>query len=326
MHDPIRENGWAFALIMLFAAMWLGPLMTMMGRDMFRRRKQETMTNPDPQNDVPMDPDRLERLRRDAVIADPGYGNSALDDDPQAAARKAAMAMHEKPMLYASPDDKETVARWEREGIDPSAVTTTLPATVSIGSAVVPSPMIQAGRTECPYCKGRGYVPGINDLLNESLALLGDSGDDVVRAFYSRLFVAAPNLRAIFPGDPTQGDLGTDHKGARQRELLLSALAALADLYDPADSDKMDRLDSALKRFGRTHASFDRKDGTVRGATIEEYAAVKDALFTTLIRTAQDEWKAEYSEAWGQAYDYAAGVMIAEQYRSGFTAPRFARA
>ena len=169
-------------------------------------------------------------------------------------------------------------------------------------------------------------MPGINDLLTESVALLGDQGDEVVRMFYSSLLRAHPQLMTLFPGDPTQGDFGSDHKGAKQREKLLDALISLANLYDPGDPKKMAHLDQALESFGRRHASFVRQDGTLKGATLEEYAAVKEALFTTLIAAAADKWRPEYTEAWSQAYDYATAVMLAEQFRSGFTAPRFPRA
>lgn len=191
--------------------------------------------------------------------------------------------------------------------------------------APVPAPIVQASRVECEHCKGRGFVPGINDLLQESIALLGDGGDDVIRSFYVELFRRDPDLAALFPGNPTQGDFGTDHKGAVQRDKLLKALGALAQLYDPGDPDKMEHLDNALATYGRTHASFVRKDGTIKGATWEEYAAVKESLFTTLIRVAAEHWRPEYSAAWSQAYDYAAGVMLVEQFRSGFVAPRFPR-
>lgn len=192
-------------------------------------------------------------------------------------------------------------------------------------SARVPKPMVSQNREPCEHCGGRGFMPSVSDYLRESIQLLGDQGDEVVRAFYVALFRAAPETAKLFPGDPTQGELGTDHRGARQRELLLSALASLADLYDPDDPDKMKRLDTALGSFGRKHAAFARPDGTVKGATWEEYGAVKDALFQTLVRAAGEKWRPEYAEAWSQAYDYAAAVMVAEQYRSGFSAPRFPR-
>jgi hemoglobin-like flavoprotein len=192
-------------------------------------------------------------------------------------------------------------------------------------AAKVPTMPVPIARVECEHCGGTGYMPGINDMLNESAGLIGDHGDEVVRLFYGVLLRAAPDLLALFPGDPRAGEFGTDHRGADQREKLLRALVALADLYDPSIPAKMDRLDMALRQFGRSHAAFARPDGTARAATLEEYAAVKEALFTTLARFAQDQWKPEYTAAWSQAYDYAAGVMIAEQYRSGFSAARFPR-
>jgi hemoglobin-like flavoprotein len=134
-------------------------------------------------------------------------------------------------------------------------------------------------------------MPGISDYLRESIALLGDQGDAVVRQFYTTLFRSAPDLVSLFPGNPTEGDLGADHKGARQRELLLAALVALSDLYDPDDADRMQRLDTALGSFGRKHASFARPNGTIQGATLDEYKAVKDALFATLVSAAGNAWR-----------------------------------
>lgn len=192
--------------------------------------------------------------------------------------------------------------------------------------AKVPEPMVHNERRPCRHCQGTGHMPSISDFLRESVGLLGDQGDDVIRAFYQSLFRMDPDLAALFPGNPAEGDLGTDHRGAQQRERLLGAVIALADLYDPADPDKMGKLDTALASFGRSHSAFARPDGTVRGASWEEYAAVKTALFGTLVRAAGAAWTPEHTAAWSQAYDYAAAVMLAEQYRSGFTSPRFPRA
>lgn len=211
--------------------------------------------------------------------------------------------------------------RWQAEGI-PSA-----PAGRArlAARAAVPRAVVSQHREACVHCQGSGFMPSVNDYLRESIGLLGDRGDEVVRTFYTALFRSAPDLARLFPGDPREGNLGTDHKGAKQREKLLAALAALSDLYDPDDADRMARLDTALKSFGRSHAAFARPDGTIKGATWEEYAAVKEALFATLVQAAGNAWKAEYTESWSQAYDYAAAVMLTEQYRSGFAAPRFPR-
>lgn len=230
-----------------------------------------------------------------------------------------------KPDVQA--DDVQT-QQWAREGIPP-VTEPRMVAPVHLGRAKLPPLTVPSARAECPHCEGRGYVPSINDLLRESAALLTgnepEAADSVIRDFYVALFREAPTLVAIFPGDPTQGDFGSTTRGAKQRELLLDALAGLSELYDPSNPARMEQLDGALKRFGRAHAAFARPDGTVSGATLEEYKAVKDALLATLIRACGEKWRPEYGVAWNRAYDYAAAAMLVEQHRSGFTAPRYVR-
>lgn len=262
------------------------------------------------------------------------------DSSSRLAAWSPQMDEQLKPAEPAGPDDETREQRWAREGIevsgqsaarsyasgDPITVAGPIPRMAMQGVAAVPRPVVSQHRTVCEHCQGSGFMPGISDYLRESIALVGDQGDEVIRHFYERLFTAAPDLVKLFPGDPTKGDLGTDHKGAKQREKLLAAIVALSDLYDPDDPEKMKRLDNALRSFGRSHAAFSRGDGTVKGADWEEYAAVKEALFATLVSAAGNSWKSEYTESWSQAYDYAAAVMLAEQHRSGFSLPRFPRA
>lgn len=189
------------------------------------------------------------------------------------------------------------------------------------GTAPVAAPPVRQTRELCEHCNGSGYMPSISDYLRESVALVGASGDEIVKAFYAELLGVAPDLAGLFPPDLLTTD---ETKG--QRDKLLKALVALSDLYDPDDPAKMAKLDTALSSFGRSHAAFARPDGTVKGATWEEYAAVKTVLFATLVAAAGSAWMPEYTESWSQAYDYAAAVMVAEQYRSGFTSPRFPRA
>lgn len=298
--EPMRDNPYALGLMIVILLGWAGPLMFMMGRDMWRRKRETKMTD---------EPQPVEKL---------GHEQELSDDLPVALPITAGPNR----VLDIEPDAEHR--RWEAEAmIDRTEV-------LSFGGAradvAVPAPLVSNSRIDCEHCGGRGFVPGINDLLKDSVALIAPTGDEVVRMFYLALFSTAPDLVSLFPGNPTQGDLGTDHRGAKQREKLLAALVALANLYDPADAEKMTHLDQALGQFGRSHAAFVRKDGTIRGATLDEYAAVKDALFTTLVRFAGEHWRPEYTEAWSQAYDYAAAVMLTEQFRSGFTAPRFARA
>jgi hemoglobin-like flavoprotein len=304
---------------------------------LIRRRRQETGVTeeqkPAEQLEVP-DPDEGSHRQSLApaaqrVRSEPGPWDSPTVTDHGPIRRedtttRLAAWTPEMDKVREIPDPADTMAR--EVPIRQTPFPPRMAMAGPIGRSAVPRPMVSQTREACPHCQGAGYMPNVNDYLRESVALLGDQGDAVIRTFYVQLFRSAPEVAALFPGDPTKGDLGSDHKGAQQREKLLAAIVALSDLYDPEDPDKMERLDRALGSFGRSHASFVRKDGTIRGANWEEYAAVKEALFSTLVTAAAEAWKAEYTEAWSQAYDYAAAVMIAEQHRSGFSAPRFPRA
>lgn len=178
----------------------------------------------------------------------------------------------------------------------------------------------RAVRVDCPTCGGHGYVTRtLNELLRESLALLADA-DGVVREFYRRLLDAAPDLAGLFPPDL----LGEDTIRG-QRDKLLHALMALAKMYNPADADGMKQLETALRSFGRSHAAFARPDGTTRGATPEEYLAVKTVLFGTLADAAGSAWLPAYTTAWSEAYDHAMIIMLHEQLTAGMTMPRYPR-
>lgn len=311
-NDPMSSNPWALGMLVVILA---GLFAALEGayriKRMFRRRergKAMNVASPDP-------------IRPDEVRT---YDASHQADEQPTVADHGGEAevTQERPYGLVSTDDGQF---YPVEPVADQPAFTPEPPRMA-ASAAVPRQMVPMLREPCPHCEGTGYVSGINDYLRESIALVGDHGDEIVRRFYTVLFRSAPDLAALFPGNPAEGDLGTDHRGADQRERLLAALIALSDLYDPGNGDKMAKLDTALGAFGRSHAAFVRKDGTIQGATIEEYAAVKDALFQVLITFAGAAWKAEYSAAWSQAYDYAAAVMLAEQFRSGFAAPRFPRA
>jgi hemoglobin-like flavoprotein len=274
------------------------------------------------------------------------YGRSGdevqvVTREPGEESRRLATLMQTDPRLIADPlgapielpverltDDQGRALRDIRDGeygevvlAGPQPGRNILAGAPVTASAPVPAPIVRVERETCPHCEGTGYMPSISDNLRASIALVGDSGAEIVKAFYAELLSVAPGLADLFPAD-----LLTTDATKGQRDKLLKALIALSDLYDPADTDKMARLDTALKSFGRSHAAFARPDGTVRGATWEEYAAVKEVLFRTLVAAAGTGWRAEWTESWSQAYDYAAAVMLTEQYRSGFSAPRFPRA
>lgn len=176
-------------------------------------------------------------------------------------------------------------------------------------------------RADCPHCRGTGKTLTTSDLLRESVALIGDHGDDVVREFYGRLLDAAPGLAELFPADLLAEDAA---KG--QRDKLLQALVALAKLYDPENAEQMTILDAHLVAFGRSHGAFYRtSEGVTRGATLDEYQAVKSILFGTLHDFGRESWLREYDTAWSAAYDYAAGAMLFHGMRSPIKSARYAR-
>jgi hemoglobin-like flavoprotein len=362
-NDPMRENPWALGmLVLILVAIFAAFEATYRVKQKIRRRKQETsMTESKPGDREnwptnPTDDDATEIVRFGGQFA----------EDKQAAADAIAVSRTAEPEdgeeaahVAAAEDEGEETGRLNRlMRTDPRLIRDPLGAPISptspdpipfrpvdiprgddelaglqpgrnilagdtvTATAPVPAPLVRAERETCEHCGGTGYVPSISDYLRESIALVGGSGDQIIRAFYSELISVAPDLTTLFPRDLLTVD---EEKG--QRDKLLRALIALSDLYDPADEEKMGRLDTALKAYGRSHAAFARPNGEIKGATWEEYAAVKEVLFRVLVAAAGAAWKPEYTASWSQAYDYAAAVMVAEQYRSGFSSgfPRYPR-
>jgi hemoglobin-like flavoprotein len=181
----------------------------------------------------------------------------------------------------------------------------------------------------CPHCFGTGKVMTTNDLLRQSLTLLGDDPvghQTVVAEFYARLLRAAPGLVPLFPDDLT--DPFSTGEGKDQRDRLLGALLDVGKLYDPdrPDSDHMQLLGAKIKTWGRAHAAFQRPDGTVRPASLKEYSAVFDILMGTLHDATGADWVPVFDEVWEQAYDHTARGMIAAAWDSGFTSARYPRA
>lgn len=197
---------------------------------------------------------------------------------------------------------------------DPIAVT---------GSHALPDDDTTLGyRVACTDCDGKGYIMvSVTDLLGEVVALVpAGAGPDVVLAFYTHLLDIAPELVELFPEDL----LGPDAiKG--QREKLWNALVDLFTRYRPTDPESMAALDTALAAWGRLHANFARSDGTIRGATDNEYKAVKAVLLATLRTVAGEHWKDVYDLAVAEAYDYAWSGMWFAQLRTEMTMPRYPR-
>ena len=180
----------------------------------------------------------------------------------------------------------------------------------------------------CPTCFGTGRVLTTNEILRQSLTLLGADPEghySVVAEFYRRLLLAAPNLATLFPADLT--DPLSAGEGKNQRDRLLGALLDVGSLYDPdhPDSDAMQSLATKIEAWGRAHAAFQRPDGTVRPASLKEYNAVFDILMGTLHDATGNAWSPRFDEVWEEAYDHTARGMIASAWTSRFKAPRYPR-
>lgn len=161
-----------------------------------------------------------------------------------------------------------------------------------------PTPAAPPEGARCPHCGGR--MPTDHELLTEALGWLKPHGNAAMHLFYERLFAAAPELRQLFP-----------ERIEEQEEKLLSAIVALLQLFKAGD-EEMEKLDSALARYGRSHTRFDP------AATLEEYAAVKGVLFGVLSEMLGDRLTARHAAALVRAYEYAAGRMLISQATARF--------
>lgn len=122
--------------------------------------------------------------------------------------------------------------------------------------------------------------------LRDSFALVGKSGDEVPRYFYSYLFLIAPEVRPMFPVA-----MGT------QRDRLVAALGRIV-----ADADDPDRLIPFLQALGRDHRRFQ--------VVAQHYQAVGQALLATLAYFLGDAWTPELQQGWTDAYALVARTMI----------------
>ncbi|MFI1563798.1 globin domain-containing protein [Streptomyces sp. NPDC020490] len=122
--------------------------------------------------------------------------------------------------------------------------------------------------------------------LRDSFALVGKSGDEVPRYFYSYLFLIAPEVRPMFPVA----------MGA-QRDRLVAALGRIV-----AEADDPDRLLPYLRQLGRDHRKFQ--------VVAQHYEAVGQALLATLAYFLGEAWTPELQHGWTEAYTLVARTMV----------------
>ena len=125
------------------------------------------------------------------------------------------------------------------------------------------------------------------DALETSFDLVAPRGDELTELFYTRLFVAAPELAPLF----------TDTDLEQQRAKLLATLLVLRkSLRD------LDGLAAELRALGGRHVGY--------GARPVDYPIVAATLIGAMAEVAGDEWRAEYDRAWVEALTIVADAML----------------
>jgi NAD(P)H-flavin reductase len=121
--------------------------------------------------------------------------------------------------------------------------------------------------------------------LKENFAYVAAYGDELALFFYSHLFLAHPELRAMFPVSMSV-----------QRDRLLGALGRIV-----SDVSSHESLVPFLRGLGRDHRKF--------GTVAEHYPAVGESLLATLAHFSGTAWTPDLAADWAEAYGLIAEVM-----------------
>jgi hemoglobin-like flavoprotein len=124
-------------------------------------------------------------------------------------------------------------------------------------------------------------------LVRASYALVSPIRDAVADLFYDRLFVIAPELRALFP----------ENLAEQKRKLMTMIGTAVGGLDDVA------KLVPTVRALGARHAGY--------GVTMGHYALVGEALLWTLQQGLGDKFTTDVKSAWIKVYGILAMTMEA---------------
>ena len=125
------------------------------------------------------------------------------------------------------------------------------------------------------------------DALETSFDLVAPRGDDLMDAFYGRLFATAPAVKPLFAGSDMR----------RQKAMLLAALVLLRkSLRD------LDAIAPKLRELGARHVAY--------GAEPAHYPVVGAVLIASMAEVAGPAWRPEYEAAWAEAYSVVASAML----------------
>jgi len=124
-------------------------------------------------------------------------------------------------------------------------------------------------------------------LLENSFALLEGQANALVERFYEELFERFPAVVSMF--ENTDMD-------EQQKKLLTALKLVVNNLRNP------DKLENALTELGRRHSNY--------GARPEHYGAVAGTLLDVMAEFAGDAWTDDVKQAWTEALNQVADVMI----------------
>ena len=105
--------------------------------------------------------------------------------------------------------------------------------------------------------------------------------------FYARLFEAAPAAQPLF----AHVDL------KKQKTMLLGALVLLRKSLR-----NLAPIAPKLRDMGARHVAY--------GARPEHYPVVGAVLIAAMAEVAGSQWRPEYAQAWGEAYELVQGLML----------------
>lgn len=335
----MTDNPWALGFMVILALAYVGPLLRETGMDMWRRKRETNMS--DDQTDEPTTQIYDSLPPQDRAVADDVIAASRAEgqDGSWRTVTDGPIVPAGEPTGRTGDDDPAS----ERQPA-PQPSRHILSAQPIRARMAVPAARVSATREPCPHCEGTGYMPSISDLLRESASWISDM-DGVVVAFYTKLLEiaredaeraawatgddqaaagdeAVADAAFIFPPDLIAAAAGdADSRGAGQRDKLAKALVDIATYFDPADPEKMERLGNVIRSMANRHGAFVRRDGTIRGATDEEYVQVHRALAYVL--GTLPKLTPAHAEAWNLAYQHVSGGM--QYFQQAAVAPRFPR-
>lgn len=147
--------------------------------------------------------------------------------------------------------------------------------------------------------------------LRRSWQQLAAAGAEPARYFYARLFVAAPEVRSMFPTNMQH-----------QEDKLLAALGHILTHVDDADE-----LAAFARRLGADHRRFQGRDARGHfGLSERHYAWVGQALLATLEHFLGPSWTPSLRQDWAAAYQVVTRLMLDGAAEADQVSPPFWRA